>query len=90
MRNVTMENRKSTPRSNAPAEEAVRTQGRGPTPSSASEPVREENPESESFVADSRFFMSPAQVVDGRLAALTKGSSILVSQLNRPARPRYQ
>ncbi len=58
--------------------------------SPAEEAVPEETAETETFVADSRFFVSPAQVVEGRLAALTKESSILVSQLNKPTRGRYQ
>ena len=46
--------------------------------------------EIESFVTDGRALLRPAQVVEGRVFEVLQRVPVLVSQFDRPARPRYR
>ena len=66
---------------------------RTPIRNSHPEPVAElvaEIGEVESFVPDGRSLLRPAQVVEGRVFEVLQRAPVLVSQFDRPARPRYR
>jgi hypothetical protein len=66
---------------------------RNPVRNALADPVAELGPdpgEVESFVPDGRSLLRPAQVVEGRVFEVLQRAPVLVSQFDRPARPRYR
>ena len=49
-----------------------------------------ERGDGESYVPDGRSLLRPAQVVEGRVFEMLQRAPVLVSQFERPARPRFR